>query len=381
MREKISQIKFKDTDHMINDELDLHGYFCVKPFKHFEINQIGDVNVCCPSYLPYRIGNILEQSIEEVWNGPKAIAVRESILDGTYSYCHKKLCPFIQQGLTKSKEYIFKDELLNSNGEKALLYNDSIMELPQHIVLSHETSCNLWCPSCRTEKILYTKGPVYDKAKIINDKIIDAFLTKPTDRHFAINPLGDGDPFASKLTRNMLYNIEGNKFPNLKIFLATNGLMFTEKAWNKMHKIHHNLSRCDISIDASTKETYEQKTRLGGNWELLFKNLDFLNSMSANHRNFIVAYRYVVQTVNYKEMSMFAKLILARYSNVHQIFFTLVNDWGTWNKEEYESRCMWKTTHPEYEQFLDVLKDPIFDNPKIFLGNISKYRNEAQRHI
>ena len=51
MREKISQIKFKDTDHMINDELDLHGYFCVKPFRHFEINQIGDVNVCCPSYL------------------------------------------------------------------------------------------------------------------------------------------------------------------------------------------------------------------------------------------------------------------------------------------------------------------------------------------
>ena len=364
---------------MKNDDLDLHGYFCPVPFGHLEIIQNGDVYLCCPSIMPYHIGNLLwdNQSIEELWNGPNAIAVRESIFDGTYSYCDRGNCPKIQHGLTKSKEFIFKDKPLISNAREALLHNDSIMELPQAVVLSHEQSCNLWCPSCRLEKILYTKGPLYDKAKIINDKIIDAFLTKPTDRYFSISCLGAGDPFASKLTRDMLYNIKGNKFPNLQVFLGTNGLMFTEKMWNKMHKIHHNLFRCDISVDAGTKETYEQKTRLGGDWELLLTNCDFLNSITNNYKNFEIAYSFVAQVENYKEMPVFAKLFLDRYDNADQLFFKKVNDWDTWNEEEFEQRAIWKTTHPDHEQFLDVLKDPIFDNPKIFLGNLTKYRNNA----
>ena len=50
---------------------------------------------------------------------------------------------------------------------------------------------------------------------------------------------------------------------------------------------------------------------------------------------------------------------------------------GYLSKQDYEQQAIWKTTHPEYEQFLEVLRDPIFDHPKMLLGNVSAYREKA----
>ena len=65
------------------------------------------------------------------------------------------------------------------------------------------------------DKILFTSGPEYDKRKEINDKIVRMFFTEPTDRKFGLMCTGSGDPFASKIYRDMLSNIDGKKFPNL----------------------------------------------------------------------------------------------------------------------------------------------------------------------
>ena len=44
-----------------------------------------------------------------------------------------------------------------------------------------------------------------------------------------------------------------------------------------MTSIHPYVHTCEISIDAGVKDTYENVTRLGGNWETLLKNLEFIN--------------------------------------------------------------------------------------------------------
>ena len=43
--------------------------------------------------------------------------------------------------------------------------------------------------------------------------------------------------------------------------------------WDSMPNVHKYVKSCEISIDAGTKDTYENKTRLGGNWENLMNNL------------------------------------------------------------------------------------------------------------
>ena len=69
----------------------------------------------------------------------------------------------------------------------------------------------------------------YNKQKLINDKICNIFFSKPTDRTFEINVTGSGDPFASIIYREMLTELNGKDFPNLKVNLNTNGVMFTHQ--------------------------------------------------------------------------------------------------------------------------------------------------------
>ena len=236
-----------------NQNKELHKYFCNKPFSHFEAKEDGKVHLCCPSYLPFATGNLNEKSIDEVFNGPQAIELRKSILRGDFKYC-SRACPSIQNNTLPPIDWILENpddsrggqsskdiEIITKARDKGidkLTDEDLKIPLPIHINLSADKSCNLHCPSCRVKKIDYKSGIKFNRAKELNDKIVEAFLTKPTNREFSINCAGSGDPFASKIYRNMLYNINGNDFPNLKIDIQTNGLLFTKTMWNKLHKIH-----------------------------------------------------------------------------------------------------------------------------------------------
>ena len=359
------KIWIKDTDGMIDGQKDLAGRYCGKMWEWFEVDMWGKCWMCCPSWLPYSIGNILEDNIEEMWNGPKAQAIRQQVFDGTWQYCQHNFCPEIADDRLPS--------LADQDKELSVITNN---KLPIHINFSNDESCNLRCPSCRVGKILLTKGPMYEFRKQVNDKVVEAFLTKPTDRNFNIYVTGSGDPFASKIYRDMLYNIDGTKFPNLKINLQTNGVMFTPKMWNKLHKIQNQLRACRISFDAGTKDTYENKTRLGGNWDLLLENCDFLNDKQDHYNKFEIHYDFVVQVTNYKEMPTYIELIVDRYNNANTINFSLVTDWGTWSPEEYEQQCIWKNTHSEHKEFLNTLKHELFNHPKVHLGSVKPYHGQ-----
>src|SRR3989304_7631169 len=73
--------------------------FCSKPFKWFEVfrwNQTAEVYLCCAGWLDTSIGRLQYQTIEEIWNGEKAQEIRRSILDGSFKYCNRSLCPYLQ---------------------------------------------------------------------------------------------------------------------------------------------------------------------------------------------------------------------------------------------------------------------------------------------
>ena len=70
--------------------------FCSKPFKWFEVSRgqrEGDVFACCPSWLDTPMGNLDDSSVAEVWNSTAAVAIRESILDGSFRFCSRERCP------------------------------------------------------------------------------------------------------------------------------------------------------------------------------------------------------------------------------------------------------------------------------------------------
>jgi molybdenum cofactor biosynthesis enzyme MoaA len=357
----------------------LKDRYCSKFFSFLEITDDGSCWLCCPAWLPHKIGNILINNFDDIWNGTQAQEIRSQAFNGNWNKCVHHICPKIVQNELPQLTDVSNDIFLSNKAKTAIIDRSAtVNDLPTIINFSEDRSCNLRCPSCRIEKILYKKGTdEYNKRKDINDKIFKIFFSSPTDRYFEINVTGSGDPFASVIYREMLENIDGSQFPNLKVNLNTNGVMFTPKNWYKLDKLHENLHNCRISLDAGTKHTYETKTRLGGNWNVLMNNCKFLNERAKEFKNFKIHFDFVVQQSNYKEMKQYVQLILDNFDAASSIHFSKVIDWNTWSEDEYNKNAIWKKDHLEHKEFLKVLEDDIFNNKTVWLGNLKILKKDV----
>jgi MoaA/NifB/PqqE/SkfB family radical SAM enzyme len=356
MKNKTIMLKIDSGHDLANlkvKQKNLQGKFCNKPFETLSIRDDGSCWMCCTSWLPYSIGNLNEQSFEEIWHGEVATIIRESILDGSFRYCNHTVCGDISDNRLPNIEDTPKPA-----------------EFPTHIMFENDASCNLTCPSCRTEKIYDYEGADYERKLALHYKIINAVFDKPHDKHITLDITGSGDPFGSKIFRDFLVNFDPTPWPNLILDLQTNGVMLTPAYWRRISKWHSKIRAIRISFDAAREETYDV-VRRGGHWPTLLDNCDYINNEISNNPNIYVLTQYVVQDLNYKEMKDYAQLVLDRFPNFYSVDFQLVIDWNTWDKTTYEQRTIWKTTHPEYAEFQKMLADPIFKNPKIRLGTVA----------
>ena len=133
----------------------LQGKFCRKPFEHFEIHPNGSVSLCCYTWLPHHAGILGEHnSIHDVFNSTKVQQIRQTIHDGSFSYCNHDLCPHIQ-----NKSLPDKSEVEGPRMQQIVRDNVLNNLQPDFYNLCYDESCNLECPSCRTHSKMYTSGP------------------------------------------------------------------------------------------------------------------------------------------------------------------------------------------------------------------------------
>jgi hypothetical protein len=361
----------KDSKASLNTKQDLSGYFCPNPFRQLDIYENGKAFTCCSSWLPKSIGNVNDAPIADLWNSEASQAIRKSILDGTFKYCDSKVCPAIQSKSLPKLEEARKDSAFTAIIDEK---RTALAELPAFINLCNDASCNLYCPSCRKKRILHTKGKELEKRQHLQDIIESQLFSEPSNRHFSLNITGSGDPFASTVFRQFLFNLNGDDFPNLKIHLQTNGVLLTPSNWKKIDKIHKNIAIVLISFDAATEKTYGI-TRKGGHWETLLANVARLGEARREGKLEFLRLDFVVQDVNFAEMPAFVRL--GRSLGADEVAFSMVLDWGTWSQAQYQEKCIWKTDHPKFNEFLSVLKDPILDDPFVNLGNLTEYRKTA----
>ena len=72
--------------------------FCTRPFEEVEIHINGNVYTCCPNWNKfYSIGNIMEDSFEDIWNSPKVVEFRKRILENDYSLCDESVCAYAHE--------------------------------------------------------------------------------------------------------------------------------------------------------------------------------------------------------------------------------------------------------------------------------------------
>lgn len=323
--------------------LNKSDYICPLPFKYTEVFNNSQY-LCCPSWLPVDIwdGN----SIQSSFNSDKAKKIRQSIKDGSYEYCNDIKCPRLSELKKNSTPKHFVKKTENS-----LKKHNTISEI-QTVNFCFDSSCNFQCPSCRSELINATGD---ERVKI--DEKLDEIKNEISSSVRRLYLSGTADPFYSKSFREFLRTLDSNKFKNLdSIHLHTNASLWNKEMWNKLSAIHPYVKSCEISIDAATKKTYETKTRIGGKWDVLLKNLEFITTINTIK---FFTFSFVVQDTNFKEMKQFYDMItnyMKGSKSKYTVFYNSITNWGTYSEEEYNKKNIINTNHKDHIEFLKVFK-------------------------
>src|SRR4051812_31942547 len=321
--------------------------FCAKPFRHLEVVEGGDVYLCCPGWLPTSVGNVWRESVTALWNGEKAQEIRRSILDDSFRYC--TACPFLKTvtGCVRHADEV--DDPI----DRAILADDAVTVGGPHLVnLAYDRTCNLSCPSCRTDLVV-ANGRSFDALEAMQERVLENDLLAEIEWLYLT---GSGDPFASRLYRDLLRSIDPARYPRLKVRLHTNALLFTAQAWADLGSIRARVYDVEVSIDAASAATYAINRR-GGRWETLIDNLGFVASLRGSGPVRCLQLSFVVQSNNWREMPAFVEL--GDRFRADRIFFSAIRNWGTFTEAEFSRRAVHLPVHPEHAAFVASLTDEV----------------------
>ncbi len=298
---------------------------CPRPYDTLLIDKQGSCYACeCQSWLPQSIGNLQIKTLSEILSdNQKRQHIQSSIEDGTYRYCNEHQC-----------SYIKSNAVLHGQPDRI-----------QHLRLAIDDSCNLRCPSCRKRLVFHKEGSAYDLGIRLADRINDWLreYQHPIQVHIG----SDGDPFASHVYRHFMDQTPERD--NIKYSILTNALMFKEFA-PRVPYVISNLNELGVSIDGASKDTYE-KLRLGGRWEKINENLDYISYLKDKH-GFRFILHYVVQKDNYHEMEDI--VLLGEKHKADRVWFSRIQDWNTW--DNFSEHNIFDKGHPQHTNYKQHLK-------------------------
>ena len=296
-------------------------FVCWNPFTYMEIHENGLATMCCPAWISETFD---AYNLKEEWGSEKAWAVRNSIKDGSYKYCNEKFCPVLTAIREGRADYVEQvtPETFNWTEDK----------LPpmKHVKFCFDTTCNLYCKTCREQRIVYT-GKKREEVDSMMARIERDF----GDQLELIDVSGSGEVFFSKTFRDWLLNFDPEKYPKLQnIHIHTNGIMWTESFWERVTLAKPFVHSAEVSIDGACKETYE-KIRRGGTWERLVKNLEYIATLPLE----TITCSFVVQRDNYREIEAFYEFVKGIFENSGiewKVMYGRVGDWGRLTREHWE---------------------------------------------
>lgn len=317
---------------------------CPRPFDTILIDKNGSCYPCeCVAWLPYSIGNIRKKPIKEILSSTDRQVVKDSINDGSFRYCNKSACAYLQ--VEDHKRKLFRNKPIN--------------DIIKFIRIAIDDSCNLYCPSCRNSRIFHTNKKLLQTKKQWCDQIIE--YLDSVSHQIQVHIGSDGDPFASIIYRYLLTQAPNKK--NISYTLQSNGLLL-EKMFHRLKHIGSQIKEIHISCDGASKVTYE-KLRAGGKWKHINQNLHFLSNMKYNY-NFKTYLHVVVQRDNYNELDKFIEMA-QRYA-FDKIYFNKIQNWNT--TLDFANADVFNHKHKNYQECQEAIKRLISNSsnfPKEFI--------------
>lgn len=301
---------------------------CEFPFNSIHISDTGETYCCCQPWCNYySFGNILKSSFKEIWLGRKATEFRKQFKTNEYRYCNMKTC-------------------LPYYNEKINLNNEDII-FPKNIGFQYDYACNVNCIFCNIKQ---TKQPhnIDEITKRIKEIAPELFTNA---KRLLLQ--GSGEALASKYSREIIKEV-ATLYPTVKFDLITNGILANEENFKELN-ITDKIGRLFFSIHATKKKTYNKLVK-NGNFNQILKNIEYAYSLLKENKLESLEFRFVITSINYKEMIQFAHF--AKKYSAYVTFINLIEH--DRNNNIYKQLNVIDKNHPDYNNFIDVLKDPIF---------------------
>ena len=339
-------------------------YFCAAPFEDVDIGIDGHVMPCgCSAWMKTPIGSLAKSDWNDVWNGPVAQRVRASIHDGSFRYCREDLCPHLQNlnGMVQRKS-----EIWNPTHQRYIAERTTVMDRgPKSVRMSYDPTCNLTCPSCRST-LITAHGEEFDKVEAIHRRVMEQVFVD-TEK---VCCSGQGEPLSSRVYRDYLRNFDFTKNPKMTVELTTNAQLLTPKNWAALENSHGAIKSIHVSVNAGSAASYAAVQR-GGEWETLLENLAFIRQLRESDQIYEFRFGFYVQENNFHELPEIVRI--AKEYKVDVISMGMLQDWGVYSRKEFRALSVGDRRHPRHKEFLEVMQDPILQDPIVELGILSQF--------
>lgn len=310
-------------------------FICSGVFSQVYVYHDGRVFLCpdCYTSPDAQIGNMNEESFEEIWNSKKAQEIRQNALNGLYPLCLPKGC---------REETNFNAKLIP---QKKIDYSIIQKKYPKMVCLGPDWECNVNCIMCRPNLARLTD----DELNGFNEKIEKWYLPMLKDAE-ELTVSTTSDPFGSRNVRLLLQKAS-SKYPKLRYNLMTNGIL-CDKYNCKELGIDGKINKVMFSIHASNRETYEKVVK-HGNFEKMCENLRWLSELKEQKKIKELYLGFVVSSKNYTDIPDFCEF--ARKNNAVALFW-MCRDWGGNLENSDEPLEVWKKEHPKFEDLKKILR-------------------------
>jgi MoaA/NifB/PqqE/SkfB family radical SAM enzyme len=263
---------------------------CYAPFTNLFFDRLGDVRVCCWNW-QVPVGNVLRNSMDEIWHGPKIEALRRTLAANAFA----KGCDFCQ---FQTAEGVFAGVKMRQFDRFAVTGEDP--QWPKQMEFSISNACNLECVMCdgnHSSAIRAHREKRPPMPRIYSDAFLDsmrAYLPHLTQAKF----LG-GEPFLV-VEHFRLWDMMIADGVKTLCHVTTNGTQYSERIERVLAAIPFGFS---ISLDAVTKRTYES-IRVNAVFEEVMANARRFREY-VRERKTSFSFTYCLMSNNWREFGEF----------------------------------------------------------------------------
>lgn len=264
-------------------ELGFNEKFCIAPFTTLQLEPDGKVGACRHKGCEFPVGNILENSFEEIWNGEFIKKWRTEFLNGSPSICSNEVKNVKCNHCPTYSSIIDATEIKVQQTKK-----------PLRLAFNFNGHCNLECQMCH---IWQKPNGLYDQIKFWEQ--LDFWIEDLEEVE-----LLSGEPFIQKDTYKLIEVISEKKPRALWTITTNANWKISDFIMAKLDKI--KLKHIIVSLDSLNPQSYRVIRKKGDLAKALqtLKDLKQYNQSRAerNLSPFKIVVNFLFQKENWKEL-------------------------------------------------------------------------------